>query len=167
MPSGLAAAAELWLPGLERPEAKRRPRVVDRDLADGPEPEIGEDRPERVTVDIGLVALGVEDPQVAGPEERRAVGREAVADSGGVVGDHDRRRCLRRIAGRLDTVRQRPKQPAPPLFRNPQSGARLDQQLVGDGLVGHDRTPFSDRRTRLAQGRAPTDRRCAPGPRAS
>src|SRR5690349_9026461 len=47
---GLAAAGKLPLPGLQRPEPKRRPRLVDRHLTDRPEPEVGEDRPERVAV---------------------------------------------------------------------------------------------------------------------
>src|SRR4029079_15704857 len=86
LPSGLAAAAELWLPRLERPEAEGRPCVVDRDLADGPEPEVGQDRPGGVGIDIGLVALGVEDPQVAGSQGWPSLGREAGADGRGVVG---------------------------------------------------------------------------------
>src|SRR4029078_11025894 len=85
LPSGLAAAAELWLPRLERPEAEGRPCVVDRDLADGPEPEVGQDRAEGCGIYIGLVSLGVGGPPVSGSQECLALGREAVADGRGVV----------------------------------------------------------------------------------
>ncbi len=52
------AARELLLPWLQGAEPQSGPRVVDLHLADWAEAMLSEDRPERVAVDIGLVALG-------------------------------------------------------------------------------------------------------------
>src|SRR5215470_14729577 len=51
-----AAASERGLVRAQRPEAERRPRVVEGDLGDRPQPVLGEDRPQAVAVDVGPVA---------------------------------------------------------------------------------------------------------------
>src|SRR5690349_13059022 len=58
-----ASTRELRFALFERPEAQRRPDLVNGDLADRPHPVLGDDRPEAVAVDVGPVPLRVGDPE--------------------------------------------------------------------------------------------------------
>src|SRR3954453_129980 len=149
------AGIERRLARLQRTEPERRPRVVHGDLRDRPEAVLGEERPQRVTVHVGPIALRVHDPERGRAAERRAVGGQRGAHVGATLDDDDRDVGAGGRRHERGSLGQRTEQPRPRRLRDPGAPAWPPQQLLGDRLAGHQAdagATFWLRRNRLSMG---------------
>src|SRR5215212_9897215 len=90
----LLPTTEGCLARFERAEAQRRPDLVDRNLPDWSHAVLIQDWPERIAVDVGLVAFGIGDPENDWPGQVIRVRAENLACGCGCIDEDQRNGCL-------------------------------------------------------------------------
>lgn len=126
------AAEDLAL--TQHPEAQCGPGCAHSDLGDRTHPVLGQDPPERVPVDVRLVSLRIDDPEVDRAGQSVAVLVEQPAQRGLVRCDQQPGRRRAQAVRHIDVRLQHPDQWQMIFRGGPDAGAGLDEQFLGDGL---------------------------------